>query len=216
MTTPAPPESATPQRRALWLRSAITMAVIIAGLFLIEVVDWAIDYPLDSAGIIPRSTDGLDGILFAPMLHVDFAHLIANVIPGAVLGFLLLLSRRFLVVTAAVWLISGFGVWLISPSNTITVGASGIVFGWLTYLLVRGLFNRDVWQILIGIVLFVLYGGILWGMLPSDGSVSWQAHLCGAIGGVFIAWALAERDRRKRVTAAGPGGAPVGRLEGGL
>lgn len=214
MTTPTPIEPATPQRRALWLRSMITMAVIIAGLFIIEFVDWATDFELDAAGIIPRRTDGLDGIIFAPLLHVDFAHLIANVIPGAVLGFLLLMSRRFLVVTAAVWVVSGFGVWLISPSNTITVGASGIVFGWLAYLLVRGLFNRDVWQILIGIVLFVLYGGILWGMLPRDGSVSWQAHLCGAIGGVFVAWALAERDRRKRVKAVGAGTA--GQIGGGV
>ncbi|MFT4087867.1 MAG: rhomboid family intramembrane serine protease [Gordonia sp. (in: high G+C Gram-positive bacteria)] len=180
------------------------MAVIVVGLFVIEAVDAASNFRMDMNGIRPRQLDGLIGILWAPFLHADFAHLIANVIPGAVLGFLLLMARRFVVVTAVVWVVSGLGVWLLAPSNSVTVGASGIVMGWLAYLLVRGLFNRAVLQVLGGIALFIVYGGVLWGVLPQGGSVSWQGHLFGAIGGVLAAWMLAGSDRRDRSGGASP------------
>lgn len=192
----APARTGRPWPR--WQRSAVTMAVIVVALFVIEAVDAASDYRLDQNGIVPRRVSGLDGILWAPLLHADFAHLIANVIPGAVLGFLLLMAGRFLAVTAIVWVVSGFGVWLTAPAGTVTVGASGVVFGWLTYLLVRGIFNRDLWQVLGGLVLLVLYGGVLWGVLPQGGSVSWQGHLFGAAAGVLAAWVLAAGDRRGR------------------
>ncbi|MFC0315883.1 rhomboid family intramembrane serine protease [Gordonia phosphorivorans] len=192
----APARAADRRPRPAWQRSALIMAVIIAGLFVVEAIDAAGDYALDQEGIAPRSVSGLTGILWAPFLHVDFAHLIANAIPGAILGFLLLLAGRFLAVTAVVWVVSGFGVWLLAPAGTVTVGASGIVFGWLTYLLVRGLFNRHIWQVLGGLVLLAVYGGMLWGVLPQGGTVSWQGHLCGALGGVLAAWMLSGVDKR--------------------
>ncbi|MDL9944530.1 rhomboid family intramembrane serine protease [Gordonia sp. ABSL11-1] len=196
---PTPPGSGTaPNRpRPLWQRSALIMAAIAALLFVIEGVDAVTNYRLDDAGIEPRQVDGLDGILWAPFLHADWQHLFANLIPGLVLGFLLLMSQRFVIVTAIVWVVSGLGVWLFAPPYSITVGASGIIFGWLTYLLIRGLFNRDIWQILGGVVLFLIYGSVLWGVLPTDSGVSWQGHLFGAIGGVLAAWYLADRDRRR-------------------
>ncbi|GAB90183.1 rhomboid family intramembrane serine protease [Gordonia rhizosphera] len=193
--TPAAPGIRPP--RPLWQRSALIMAAIAALLFVIEAVDAATHYNLDNAGIEPRQVDGLDGILWAPLLHADWEHLFANLLPGLVLGFLLLMTRRFVIVTAIVWLVSGLGVWLFAPPYTVTVGASGIIFGWLTYLLIRGLFNRDFWQIVLGIVLFLIYGSVLWGVLPTDAGVSWQGHLFGAIGGVLAAWYLAARDRRR-------------------
>ncbi|GAC58611.1 hypothetical protein GOHSU_44_00110 [Gordonia hirsuta DSM 44140 = NBRC 16056] len=194
VTGPVTPGAPAP--RPYWQRCLIVMVTITAGLFLIEAVDAAGGYRLDQHGIVSRSADGLTGILWAPFLHADFAHLIANVIPGAVLGFLLLMARRFLVVTAVVWVVSGLGVWLIGPANAVTVGASGIVFGWLSYLLVRGLFNRMFGQVLLGLVLLVVYGSVLWGVLPQQGPVSWQGHLFGAAGGVLAAWMLAGRDSR--------------------
>lgn len=194
---PAPTGSGTPTPRPLWQRSAIIVAVLAALLVVIEAIDAATDYHLDSAGIEPRQLDGLDGILWAPFLHADWQHLFANLVPGMVLAFLLLLTRRFLIVTAIVWVVSGVGVWLFAPPYTVTVGASGIIFGWLTYLLVRGLFNREIWQVLGGVVLFLVYGSVLWGVLPTNTGVSWQGHLFGAIGGVLAAWYLADRDRRR-------------------
>ncbi|GAC69128.1 rhomboid family intramembrane serine protease [Gordonia soli] len=205
MTTNPVPTGAQPARRErpLWLRSATIMVSIVAALFVIEAIDAASDFRMDYRfGIIPRQVDGLDGIAWAPLLHSDWAHLIGNVTVGAILGFLLLLARRFLIVTAIVWIVSGVGVWLTAPSYSFTVGASGVIFGWLTYLLIRGLFNRNVWQILIGVVLFLVYGSVLWGVLPSDPQVSWQGHLFGAVGGVLAAWFLSDRDRRKRSPSA--------------
>ena len=209
MSSYTPPVGQQPARRArpLWLRSAIITASIVAVLFVIEAIDVATHYDLDQNGIEPRQVDGLDGILWAPMLHGDWQHLFANLMPGAVLCFLVLMTRRFLIVTGIIWVVSGVGVWLFAAPYSVTVGASGIVFGWLTFLIVRGLFNRDLWQILGGLVLFLVYGSILWGVLPSDPLVSWQAHLFGAIAGVFAAWALAARDRRKPAVTA-PGVAP--------
>lgn len=186
-----------------WKRSGLTMGVITAVLLLIEAVDLAMNDDLNRFGIVPRQVSGLDGIVWAPLLHADFAHLIGNLIPGVVLGFLLLMARRFLAVTAIVWIVSGFGVWLTAPTGSVTVGASGVVFGWLAYLLVRGLFNRDVWQVLGGVVLLAVYGGILWGMLPQGGNVSWQGHLFGAAGGLLAAWVLTDR-RPDRNGKAGP------------
>lgn len=174
------------------------MIGIVVVLFAIEAIDAMTHGDLDQNGIVPRRVSGLDGIVWAPFLHADFAHLIGNLIPGVVLGFLLLMSRRFLGVTAIVWVVSGAGVWLTAPTGSVTVGASGIVFGWLAYLLVRGVFNRDLWQVLGGVALLAVYGGILWGMLPQGGNVSWQGHLFGAVGGVLAAWMLSDRDRSGR------------------
>ncbi|ANY23120.1 rhomboid family intramembrane serine protease [Gordonia terrae] len=209
MSSYTPPVGQQPTRRTrpLWLRSAIITACIVAVLFVIEAIDVATSVDLDQNGIEPRQVDGLDGIVWAPFLHGDWQHLFANLMPGAVLCFLVLMTQRFLIVTGITWVVSGVGVWLFAAPYSVTVGASGIVFGWLTFLIVRGLFNRDLWQILGGLVLFLVYGSILWGVLPSDPLVSWQAHLFGAIAGVFAAWALAARDRRKPA-ATNPGVAP--------
>ncbi|MCK8616545.1 rhomboid family intramembrane serine protease [Gordonia sp. C13] len=208
MTSYTPPvgQQQEPRRsRPLWLRSLITTVCIIAVLFVIELIDAATRYDLDQNGIVARDVDGLDGILWAPMLHADWQHLLANLMPGAVLCFLVLMTRRFLIVTAIVWIVSGLGVWLFAAPYSPTVGASGIIFGWLTFLIVRGLFNRDLWQILGGAVLFLIYGSILWGVLPSDPLVSWQAHLFGAIAGVLAAWFLASRDHKQRKRTVTPG-----------
>ncbi|WP_200799492.1 rhomboid family intramembrane serine protease [Williamsia sterculiae] len=179
----------------LWVRSLIVIVAFVAVLYVVEAVDAATNFRLDDDGIRARDVDGLDGILWAPLLHAGWDHLAANTGPAVVLGFLVLLARRFLLATVTVWVISGAGVWLFAPANSITVGLSGVIFGWLTFLLLRGIFNRSGWQILIGVVIFLLYGGVLWGVLPAQESVSWQAHLFGAIGGVVAAWLLRRRGR---------------------
>ncbi len=167
----------------------------VALLWLIELVDTLAGSRLErSGGIEPREVHGLDGVLLAPLLHGDWAHLIANTVPLLVLGFFLLLSglRRAAVVTATVWLVGGLGVWLLGPANTIHVGASILVFGWLVYLMLRGLVTGHPGQLALGVILLVMYGGILWGVLPGQPGVSWQGHLFGAIGGAL---ALRRADR---------------------
>jgi membrane associated rhomboid family serine protease len=145
-------------------------------------------------GIDPRQVDGLDGVLFAPLLHADTGHLLSNTLPLLVLAFLTLLEgiRRFLVVLACSWLASGIGVWLMGAG--LTIGASGVVFGLLAYLLVRGFYNHSWRQILLAAVIFAFYGSVLWGVLPTAmPGISWQAHLFGAAGGVVAAVLLRRR-----------------------
>ena len=157
--------------------------------------------------------------LWAPLLHGGFAHLAANTLPFIAFGFLVLANGigRFVFVTAVIWVLAGLGVWLTAPYGSVTVGMSGVIFGWLTYLLVRGFFARSGTQILLAVVVFFLWGGILLGVLPGQQGVSWQGHLFGALAGVFAAWLVARPSRpattsgtlsdRAARGSAGPGGA---------
>jgi membrane associated rhomboid family serine protease len=156
-----------------------------------EVVDTALDGRLDRFGIRPRQLDGLDGIVLAPFLHDGFGHLITNSLPFLLLGGAICLgsTARFVQVTVVVGLIGGVGTWLTGPAHSLHIGASGLVLGYVTYLVSRGIFAKKVTYILGGIVTFMVYGGVLWGLLPRPG-VSWQGHLFGAAGGVAAAWLL--------------------------
>lgn len=173
-------------------------AGFVAVLWISEIIDTVLGNRLDAEGIRPGSTDGLSGVLFAPLLHGGFGHLIANSVPLLVLGFLILLSGvgQWAAVTATVWVVGGLGTWLLGGVGTVHIGASGLVFGWLTYLIARGLFTRRPWQIVIGLAVFLLYGGALWGVLPGQPGISWQGHLFGAIGGLVAAWLLPVRHVR--------------------
>lgn len=171
----------------------------VALLYLIEVVDTLASGRLERNGVQPRELGGLDGIVFAPLLHGGWGHLIGNTVPLLVLGFLIALSgvRTWLQVTAIVWIVGGAGVWLFGGHHTNHIGASGIVFGWLAYLIARGVFNRSLGQIALGMVVFMVYGGVLWGVLPGRPGVSWEGHLFGMLAGALAAWLLSERTVRE-------------------
>jgi membrane associated rhomboid family serine protease len=186
------------------VRSLFLMLVFTGVLYIAEFVDQLTALRLDDDGIVPRTLDGLDGILWAPLLHAGWPHLLANTVPFLVFGFLAMAGgfRQFVVVTAMIWLIGGLGVWLIGPANTSTIGASGLIFGWLVFLLARGFFARSGRQILLAVVLFVIWGGILFGILPGQAGISWQAHLFGAVAGLLAARLVARADRRPRLAPA--------------
>lgn len=200
-----PPARAAGGRRASGSRVS-TAAVVIGGfvavLWLLELLDQvAFGGRLDLEGVRPRTGEGLGGVLLGPLLHGGWLHLTGNTVPLLVLGFLVLLSgvRRWAAVTAVVWLVGGLGTWLVAPAATVHLGASVLVLGWLTYLLVRGVFSRRLGQITLGLVVLLLYGGALWGVLPGRPGVSWQGHLFGALGGVLAAaWFERRAPRRTR------------------
>lgn len=197
-----------PKKRSPWVVGGATIISFVALLYLAELVDQLSGHRLDENGIRPLESDGLWGIIFAPLLHANWAHLMANTGPALVLGFLVTLAglSRFVWATAIIWILGGFGTWLIgnlgSPcGQTDHIGASGLIFGWLTFLLVFGFFTRSVWQIVIGIVVLILYGGVLLGAVPVlnvCGGVSWQGHLCGGIAGVVAAYLLSNPERKAR------------------
>lgn len=142
-----------------------------------------------SLGIIPRSVIGLRGILFAPFLHGSFAHLLANSIPFAMMGWFVMLrdSRHFVPVTAAAMLGSGLVAWTLGAPGSVHVGASGVIFGYLGFLMLSGWYARSVGSILLSILVTVMWGGLVFGVLPGQVGISWQAHLGGFIGGALAA-----------------------------
>ncbi|MGA7934357.1 MAG: rhomboid family intramembrane serine protease [Kovacikia sp.] len=166
----------------------------------IEIADQFIFRPLlhstlDIYGIIPRNRIGLRGILFAPLLHGSFAHLIGNTLPFIILGWLILLRETsdFFWVTLISALVSGGGTWLFGSSG-IHIGASGVIFGYLGFLLLRGYFERSAIAIAVSLGVGTLYGSLLWGVLPMQYGISWEGHLFGFLGGVLAARLLAKKQ----------------------
>ena len=209
MTNQTHTSARQPKKRSPMVVGGATIISFVALLYIIEAFDQLNGHRLDDNGIRPLETDGLWGILLAPLLHANWAHLAANTGPALVLGFLVTLAglSRFLWATAIVWIVGGFGTWLIGNMGSSCglesdhIGASGLIFGWLTFLLVFGFFTRSGWQIVIGLVVLVLYGGVLWGAVPVlnvCGGVSWQGHLCGGIAGVLAAYLLSGPERKAR------------------
>ncbi|HEY2636116.1 MAG TPA: rhomboid family intramembrane serine protease [Solirubrobacteraceae bacterium] len=175
------------------------IGVMVALMWIIEVADSLDHHALDQYGIKPRELDGLIGIVTAPLLHVSFGHLIANTVPLGFMGLAIALAgaARVVSVTAIVVVVGGLGTWLIAPSHTVIVGASGLVFGYAAYLLARGVFERGLLELAMGVLVLAVWGGALVGSLVPHDGISWQGHLCGAAAGVLAA-ALLRRERVPR------------------
>ncbi|MEU8236951.1 rhomboid family intramembrane serine protease [Actinoplanes missouriensis] len=172
-------------------RAFVTMCAIVPGLFLIEAIDVGLGPgTLDVAGgIIPRHIQGLDGVLFSPFLHADWEHLYGNAVPLILLGTFVLAGgmRRFIWSTVVIMAVAGLGVWFIGDPQSVVVGASGVIFGYLGLLLTRGLVERSWWNIAVAAFIGLLYWYQLYGILPTDARVSWQGHLLGLVGGALAA-----------------------------
>lgn len=196
-------ESALARRAQTGLLTVVGLVAVMWAVFLLNTLIG--DGLIRTLGILPRRVDGLDGVIFAPLLHAGAGHLASNTLPLLVLGFLAFLEgvRRFVVALGVSWMASGIGTWIFGGG--LTIGASGVVFGLFTYLITRGFYNRDWMQLLLAVVLFAGYGSILWGLVPAVGSnISWQAHLFGALGGILAAFLLKRRRPvRSRTSRSG-------------
>lgn len=180
------------------------LAAMVALMWVIELINSVDSYKLDQDGLYPHNVDRIWGIFTTPFLHASWSHLIGNTIPFVFMGALIALegARRLAAVTLIVIVLGGLGTWLLSSAGVPVVGASGVVFGYATYLLTRGFFNHSLRQILAGVVVVAVFGSALLASLVPHGNVSWQGHLCGGIAGVIAAWLL-SRDRSQ--IAANPG-----------
>jgi membrane associated rhomboid family serine protease len=168
---------------------AIVLGAAVALMWIAFFATVATGGALLSFGIIPRNLIGLRGIIFAPFLHGSLTHLLANSIPFAMMGWFVMLrdSRHFIPVTAAAMLGSGLVAWLLGAPGSVHVGASGVIFGYLGFLMLSGWYTRSVASIMISVLVTVMWGGLVFGVLPGQVGISWQAHLGGFIGGALAA-----------------------------
>jgi membrane associated rhomboid family serine protease len=178
------------------LRTAFTLALSVATLlWVVKLVEYLGGFDLGRFGIYPRVAEGLAGILFAPFIHASFAHLFANTAPIIVIGSLLLYAypRAARVLLPTVYLVGGLAVWLFAR-EAYHIGASGIVFGMLFFVMTAGLLRRDRRAMAISLVMFFLYGSMIWGVLPQAREISFESHLAGAVPGILLAILLPHHD----------------------
>lgn len=166
--------------------------VLLAVIWVVQALNLVTGYSLNPTfGLIPRSFDGLDGVLFMPLLHGSLSHAVANSVPLVVLGYLMAISARRVVMSASAIIIvlSGLGVWIFGNA-AVHIGASGLIFGWFGFLVARGVFERRLMNLLIAGGVLLFYGSMVWGVLPGQDGISWESHLFGALAGAFAAYAM--------------------------
>ena len=197
---PDPAHTGSERARANF-RLAVKMALgFVALIWVIQLLDWALDLEPADFGVRPRQLAGLPGIFFAPLVHGGFAHLLANSPPLLVLGtaMLYLYPSAALRVLPAVYLGTGVAVWLFARGSA-HVGASGLIYGLVSYIFVAGLIRRDRRAIAASLLVCFTYGALIWGLLPIEPGVSWETHLGAALIGIVLAIALRRRDIPPRV-----------------
>lgn len=192
---PDPRYTHSVQSRAL-LRLAVRLSIgFVVVLWLIHLMNWGLDLDPAPFGVRPREWLGLIGIVTAPLVHGDFAHLVANSAPLLVLGavMLFLYPHSSLRVLPAIYLGTGVAVWLFGRDSA-HIGASGLVYGLVFYVFVAGLLRRDRRAIAASLLVALMYGTLAWGVLPIRPGVSWETHLAAAVIGMLLALALRRFD----------------------
>jgi membrane associated rhomboid family serine protease len=170
-----------------WSGALIVMCGVAAVVWIIQILNAADGYGLDRFGLQPRSVGGLWGLVTEPFLHASYGHMLSNTVPLVLIGWVLMLSgvRTWLTVTAIVVLGGGALTWLLGPGHEEIVGASGMIFGWLGYLLARAYFSRRLKWIVVAVLVLFFFGTLLFGLFPTlNSNVSWQAHVCGFVAGI--------------------------------
>ncbi len=179
-------------------RQAALLLSFVLLIWILELVDQLfLANQLDLWGIRPRTLEGLPGIVLCPFLHADLAHVVANTMPFLVLGWLVMLRGlgEFFRVSLLTVAFSGLVVWLIGRSSTVHVGASSLIFGYLGYLMLRGYFDRSAFSVAISLLVGLIYGGLIWGILPTTQAQSWEGHLGGFLAGAACAWLFTRQPR---------------------
>ncbi len=192
---PDPAYTDSERARANFRLAVKIASCFVALLWAIALLNWALGLGPDDFGVRPRELAGLAGILFAPLVHAGIGHLIANSPPLLVLGtaMLYLYPNAALRVLPAVYLGPGIAVWLFARGG-VHVGASGLIYGLVSYILVAGLIRRDRRAIAASLLVSFMYGTLAWGVLPIQPGVSWETHLAAASIGIALAIALRRLD----------------------
>jgi len=177
-------------------RTAVILTFTVVGiLWLVYLGALVFDFSITQYGIYPRRISGLSGIAFAPIIHGSIAHLVSNSLPIIILGTALIYGypRSAGLVLVCLYAGSGLGVWLIAR-DAYHIGASGVTTGMLFFVFIIGLLRRDPRAIVLSMLVFFLYGSMVWGVFPTDRNVSFESHLCGAVMGVILAFVFRNTD----------------------
>lgn len=194
----------TTRTPSLWQRALLLLALLLCCAVVLA-ADAVTGGALTVYGVQPRSATGLRGIVFAPFLHGSWAHLAANSMPFLVLGGLVLLHdvRRFITVSLFAMLGAGLAAWLLGAPRSVHIGASGVVFGYLGFLLSHGWFAKRLGTALLSVAIAFVWGGLIFGVLPGQPGLSWQSHAGGFLGGLYAARQSVRPVRRRRSPRAG-------------
>jgi membrane associated rhomboid family serine protease len=168
----------------------------VAVLVLVEIINAFFGHSLNNLGIHPREVIGLPGIVLSPLLHSDYLHLVSNILPLALFAVLVMQHGivRFWLATFVIVVVGGGMVWLLGRGGAVHIGASGLIFGYFSFLIVAGIRSGDIKLLVIAIAVGFFYGGIIFGVLPREALISWEAHLFGLIAGILAAfWLTGKR-----------------------
>ena len=159
-------------------------------LWVIHIAKIALHLRITDYGIFPRTASGLKGIFLAPLIHGDFTHLISNTVPMFVLGLIVFLFYRkvALISFIIIYVTTGAMVWMFSGSMAYHIGASGVVYGLLSFVFWNGIFRRNIKSVVLALIVLVLYSGYFFGVLPDQEGISWESHLFGAIIGIIVSF----------------------------
>jgi membrane associated rhomboid family serine protease len=201
---PAPPSRPAWRDPSTWLGALVVMLVLTTSMWVIEFVNSAQNYGLNRFALHPRQVDGLWGVLTQPFLHSGWGNLLSDTLPFLLIGWAVFITgwREWLIVTGFVLVVGGAGAWAIAPVG-VYVGASGVVFGWIGYLLARAVVARRIAWIFMAILILVLFGALLGQLAPDYKQQSyWATHVCGFLAGVGIAVLLHPHRNSARATSA--------------
>ena len=183
------------------------LLAVVGFVWILEFIDLLPFLNLDSFGVRPRSIFGLIGIPLMPFLHGDFSHLLSNTVPFLILGWIVLRAEKenFIVATVTIILLGGLGTWLIGSRTSIHIGASGLVYGYFGYVIIRALMERRPKWIAAGLFVGFFYGSMIFGVLPVfQQQISWEGHLCGMVAGMWFSWRRSKERKALNNTSLGP------------
>jgi membrane associated rhomboid family serine protease len=164
-------------------------------LWVVHLLSLLFNEDLSKLGLLPRNLLGLLGIFTSPLIHADFSHLISNTIPLIILGWIIFSFYQKLsyLLIVFIYFFTGLLVWIFAR-QVYHIGASGVVYGFVSFLFFSGIFRRDNTSIALALVITFLYGGLVWGMIPGWKGISWESHLFGAITGLVAAYLFRKID----------------------
>jgi membrane associated rhomboid family serine protease len=168
-------------------------------MWLIKLAETIFHFNLIKLGIFPRQFWGLPGILFTPLIHAGFSHLISNSLPLIFLatGIIYYYKTSGIKIILLIYFLTGILIWLFARP-AYHIGASGLIYGFAAFLFFGGIIRRDAGSIALSLIVTFLYGGMIWGVLPLDEHVSWEAHLFGGIVGIILSFVYKNNDRIKK------------------